>query len=133
MGEQLGEGIWREMKLLLVSLDFNVPGFGYPGSPALMLMGGGARIYFCALCPLGGIGGRNTSDSGGCELSSTAQAPGCLAPVLETCSSEGEGKGFPLLVLEYHREQGLLFLRSFSGCGLAGVGRILCSPPLTGG
>lgn len=92
------------MKLLLVSLNFNVPGFGCPGSPALMLMGGGARIYFCALCPLGGISGRNTSDSDGCELSGTAQAPGCLVPVLETCSSEGEGKGFPLLVLEYHRE-----------------------------
>ena len=50
MGEQLGEGIWREMKLLLVSLDFNVPGFGCPGSPALMLMGGGllkwVAIYF---------------------------------------------------------------------------------------
>ena len=79
-------------------------GFGCPGSPALMLMGGGARIYFCVLCPLGGISGRNTSDSDGCELSGTAQAPGCLVPVLETCSSEGEGKGFPLLVLEYHRE-----------------------------
>lgn len=64
----------------------------------------GARICFRALCPLGGIGGRNTSDSVGCELSGTAQAPGRSAPVLETCSSAGEGKGFPLLVLEYHRE-----------------------------
>lgn len=52
---------------------------------------------------MGGVGGRNASDSGGCELSGTAQAPGRLAPVLETCRSE-EGKGFPLLVLEYHRE-----------------------------
>lgn len=37
MGEQLGEGAWQEMKLLLVSLDFNVPGFACPGSLALML------------------------------------------------------------------------------------------------
>lgn len=36
------------MKLLLVSLDSNVSGFGCPGSPALMLMAVGARIYFCA-------------------------------------------------------------------------------------
>lgn len=37
MGEQLGEGAWQEMKLLLVSLDFNIPGFGCPVSLALVL------------------------------------------------------------------------------------------------